>query len=189
VDPGDEEAALSAARLAQSAGISVNTYAIGPEALKYPRVTTEVARVTGGNYTPVQNPDDVIVLLAGASFADVEDVVFANLTTGDFSTDVRLTPDGSFSGYVPVREGRNRVRIVALASDGARGELELELEFRVSTVGARERLDELERIRRQNKELELRRRSLEIQTFREQQRKSLEIQVAPKAPDAKPENP
>ena len=186
VDPGDEEAALSAARLAESAGVSVNTYAIGPEALKYPRVTTEIARVTGGTYTPVQNPDDVMVLLAGTSFANVEDVVFANLTTGDFSTDVRLTPDGSFSGYVPVQQGRNRVRIVALASDGSRGELELELEFELETAGSRERLDELERIRRQNKELELRRRSLEIETFRAQQKKSLEIKVAPKAPDAKP---
>ncbi len=177
VDAGDEEFALRAAELANVAGISVNTYALGPEALKYNRVTTEIARVTGGVYTPVQSPDDVIALLSGTTFSDVEDVVFTNLTTGDFSTDVRLAPDGTFAGYVPVREGRNRVRIVALASDGTRGELELELDFALSQVGSRDNLGELERIRRQNRELEIKRRSLEIETFRAQQRRNLEIRV------------
>ena len=55
------------------------------------------------------------MLRQGVSFANVEDVVFTNLSTGDFSTDVRLNPDGSFQGYVPVREGMNRVRVNALA--------------------------------------------------------------------------
>ena len=177
VDPGDEEFALRAAELAHTAGISINTYALGPEALKYNRATTEIARKTGGVYTPVQRPDDVIALLAGTSFSDIEDVVLTNLTTGDFSTDVRLAPDGSFAGYVPVREGRNRVRIVALASDGTRGELELELDFSLSRVGSPDKLAELERIRRQNRELDLKRRSLDIEAFRAQQRRSVEIRV------------
>ncbi|HEY8120579.1 MAG TPA: vWA domain-containing protein [Myxococcota bacterium] len=177
VDEGDEEFALRAADLANSVGISINTYALGPEALKYNRTTTEVARITGGVYTPVQSPDDVIALLAGTTFSNIEDVVFTNLTTGDFSTDVRLAPDGSFAGYVPVREGRNRVRIVALASDGTRGELELELDFALGQVGSRDKLGELERIRRQNRDLELKRRNLEIEAFRAQQRRTLEIKV------------
>jgi len=189
VDAGDKEAALRAAELARSADISINTYALGPEALKYNDVTTEIARVTRGQYTPVQSPDDVIALLAGTTFSDVEDVVFTNLTTGDFSTDVRLAPDGAFAGYVPVREGRNRVRIVALASDGSRGSLELELDFHLSEVGSRDKLAELERIRRQNRELEIKRRSLEIEAFRAQQRRQLEIRVKEDAPppDAKSE--
>jgi Mg-chelatase subunit ChlD len=177
VDAGDEEFALRAAQLAHTAGVSINTYALGPEALKYNRVTTEIARVTGGVYTPVQSPDDVIALLSGTTFSDVEDVVFTNLTTGDFSTDVRLAPDGTFAGYVPVREGRNRVRIVALASDGTRGELELELDFALSQVGSRDKLAELERIRRQNRDLEIKRRSLEIEAFRARERRELEIKL------------
>jgi Mg-chelatase subunit ChlD len=187
VDAGDEEFALRAAELAHTAGISINTYALGPEALKYNRATTEIARLTGGVYTPVQSPDDVIALLAGTSFSDIEDVVFTNLTTGDFSTDVRLAPDGSFAGYVPVQEGRNRVRIVALASDGTRGELELELEFALSRVGSRDSPGELERIRRQNRELEISRRNVEIEAFRAQQRRSLEIQVKGGEKEAPPE--
>ena len=177
VDPGDEEFALRAAELAHAAGISINTYALGPEALKFNHTTTEIARITGGVYTPVQRPDAVIALLAGTSFSDVEDVVLTNLTTGDFSTDVRLAPDGSFAGYVPVREGRNRVRVSALASDGSRGNLELELEFALGKVGSGDAAAELERIRRQNRELEIRRRSVEIEAFRAQQRRDLEIRV------------
>lgn len=178
-DPGDAEAAVRAAEVARQAGITVNTYALGPTALRYPEVMTEMARTTRGTYTPVQNPGDIIPLLAGVSFADVEDVVVSNLTTGDLSTDVQLAPDGSFTGYVPVREGKNRVRVSALASDGSRGAAEFELVFRRAELGDRDRLRELERIRRQNKQLELRRMELEIEAFREQQRKELELRAAP----------
>ena len=179
IDPGDGEAALRAAELADRAGITVNTYALGPVALRYPEVMTEMARRTQGTYTPVQSPGDIIPLLAGVTFADVEDVVFTNLSTGDLSTDVELSPDGSFTGYVPVREGPNRVRVSALASDGSRDQVEFELVFQRSQVGDRDRMKELERIRRQNKELELRRMELEIEAFREQQRKELELRAEP----------
>ncbi len=176
-DPGDEEAALRAAQLARSAGISINTYALGAAALQYPRVVTEMARMTVGTYTPVQNPGDIVTLLQGVTFADVEDVVLTNLSTGEFSTDVRLAPDGSFTGFVPVREGRNRVRISALASDGSRGNVELEFDFQHDQVGDRSRLGELERIREQNKQLEIHRLGLEIEQFRQEQRKRLEIEA------------
>lgn len=181
-DPGDDEAALRAAQLAHQAGISINTYALGPGALQYPRVVTEMARMTLGTYTPVQSPGDIVTLLQGVSFADVEDVVFTNLTTGEFSSDVRLAPDGSFTGFVPVREGRNRVRVSALASDGSRGSLELEFDFEHTEIGDRSRLGELERIRRQNQALELHRRGLEIEAFRREQRKSVEIEARPGEP-------
>jgi hypothetical protein len=177
-DPGDEEAALRAAQLARDAGISINTYALGPAALQYPRVVTEMARLTVGTYTPVKNPGDIVTLLQGVSFADVEDVVLTNLSTGEFSTDVRLAPDGSFTGFVPVREGKNRVRVSALASDGSRGSVELEFEFHHDQVGDRSGVAELERIREQNKQLELHRLGLEIEKFRREQKKQVEIEPA-----------
>jgi hypothetical protein len=182
-DPGDDEAALQAAQLAHQAGISINTYALGPTALQYPRVVTEMARMTLGTYTPVQSPGDIVTLLQGVSFADVEDVVLTNLTTGEFSSDVRLAPDGSFTGFVPVREGRNRVRVSALASDGTRGSVELEFDFEHAEVGDRTNVAELERIRRQNKALELHRLGLEIEDFRREQKKSIEIEARPRPED------
>jgi hypothetical protein len=173
IDPGDSEAAVRAAQVAHRAGIIINTYALGQGALTYPQVVTEMARVSLGTYTPVQNPGDIIMLLQGVSFANVEDVVFTNISTGDFSTDVRLNPDGSFQGYVPVREGPNRVRVIALASDGSRGAVEFDFVFKRSELSGRDKLRELEEIQRQNKALELRRLELEIKAFRDQQRKEI----------------
>ncbi len=177
IDSGDEEAAVRAAALAHQAGISINTYALGPQALRYPKVMTEMSRLTVGTYTPVQRPGEIITLLQGITFANVEDVVLTNLTTGDFSTDVRLSPDGGFTGFVPVAVGTNRLRVSALATDGTRGSREFDIVFeRIATPG-RGNMAELDRIRAQNKELELRRLELDIESFREEQRKLLEIEA------------
>lgn len=176
-DEGDTEAAVSAAKLAQQAGITINTYALGPHALAYPIAATEMARVTLGTYTPVQNPGDIVALLQGVSFANIEDVVMTNLTTGEFSTDVRLNPDGSFVGVVPVQPGENRVRITALASDGSRGSQEIEVRFQRAELTDRELALELERIRRINKELLLLRERQRIEEFRKRERKELELEV------------
>ena len=178
-DEGDIEAALNAARLAHKAGIVVNTYALGPNALTNPIAATEMARITLGTFMPVQNPGDIISFLQGVTFANIEDVVFTNLTTREVSTDVQLAPDGSFSGFVPVQEGRNKVRITALASDGSSGSVDLDLIFEKSGLTERELALELDRIRERNKQLLLLVERERIQRFRERQRKVLEFEPAP----------
>jgi hypothetical protein len=174
-DPGDTEAALSAARLAHKAGITINTYALGPNALTNPLAATEMARITRGNFLPVRNPGDIISFLSGVTFANIDDVMFTNLTTREVSYDVDLSPDGSFSGFVPVREGHNRVRVTALASDGSSGSVELDLLFEKSGLSERELALELGRIRERNKQLMLLIERERIQRFRDQQRKVLEL--------------
>jgi Mg-chelatase subunit ChlD len=176
-DPGDTEAALNAARVAHKAGVTINTYALGQTALTNPLAATELSRITLGTFTPVQNPGDVITYLQGVSFANVDDVIFTNLTTSEISEDVRLSPDGSFSGYVPVREGTNRVRVTALATDGSEGSVEFDLEFEVSGLSGRELALELERIRKRNKELQLLIENERIQRFRAKQRKDLKLEA------------
>jgi Mg-chelatase subunit ChlD len=183
-DAGDTEAALNAARLAHKAGITVNTYALGPNALTNPIAATEIARITLGNFLAVQNPGDIISFLQGVTFANIDDVVFTNLTTREVSTDVRLTPDGSFSGFVPVKEGLNRVRVTALASDGSSGSVELDLVFERSGMTERELALELERIREHNKQLMLLVEQERIRRFREQQRKVIEFEASEPEPDA-----
>ena len=176
-DPGDIEAALGAARVASKAGITINTYALGPGALDNPIAATEMSRVTLGTFTPVKNPGDVITYLQGVTFSSVEDVIFTNLTTSEISEDVRLLPDGSFSGYVPVREGINRVRVTALATDGSEGFTEFDLEFAVSGRTNLELTLELDGIRRQNRELQLLIEREKVRQFREKQRKGLKLEV------------
>ena len=177
-EPGDTEAALNAARLAHKAGITINTYALGPNALTNPIAATEIARITLGTFMPVQNPGNIISFLQGVTFANVEDVVFTNLTTREVSYDVELLPDGSFSGFVPVTEGKNRVRVTALASDGSSGSVEFDLTFETSGLTSRELALELDRIRERNKHLMLLIERERIQRFREQQRKVLEFKAA-----------
>lgn len=182
-DPGDNEAALTAARLAHSAGIVINTYALGPSALNNPFAATEIARITRGTFMPVQNPGDIVSFLQGTSFANVDDVVFTNLTTREVSYDVELLPDGSFSGFVPVREGTNRVRVTALASNGSSGSVDLDLVFETAGLSQRALALELERIRERNKQLMLLIERERIQRFREHQRKQLELEASPEGPD------
>jgi hypothetical protein len=176
-DAGDTEAALNAARLAHKAGITVNTYALGPSALTNPIAATEVARITLGTFLPVQKPGDIISFLQGVTFANIEDVVFTNLTTREVSTDVRLSPDGSFSGFVPVKEGHNQVRVTALASDGSKGSVDLDLLFEKSGLSEKELALELDRIREHNKQFLLLVEQERIRRFREQQRKVVELKV------------
>ena len=177
-DPGDIEAALTAARLARQAGITVHSYGIGPSALDNPRAASEIARITQGTFLPVRKPGDIVSFLQATSFADVEDVSFTNLTTREISYDVDLAADGSFSGFVPVRAGSNRVRITALASDSTSSSVEFDLRFERSGASERELAVELERIRERNKELVLRAEREPIRRFREQQRKQLLFEPA-----------
>lgn len=178
-DAGDVEAALGAARLAHQAGLTLHTFAVGPDALTNPVAATEMARLTLGTFTPVRNPGDIIAVLQGVSFANIEDVVVTNLTTGDFSTDVHLQADGSFSGFVPVREGRNRVRVTALATDGQSGSVEVDVDFRMAGLSERELAKELDRIRERNRQLQLlvERKRIEEFRARERQRKELQLEV------------
>ena len=136
-----------------------------------------MARITLGNFMPVRNPGDIVSFLQGVSFANIEDVILTNLTTREVSYDVNLAPDGSFSGFVPVKEGQNRVRITALASDGASGSIEIDLLFEKSGLTERELALELDRIRERNKQLMLLIERERIQRFREEQRKVLEFEV------------
>jgi hypothetical protein len=179
-DPEDIEAVISAARLAKIAGVTINVYGLGPVAIDYPIAATEVARVTGGLYTPVRRPGDIVTLLTGVSFANVEDVVAVNLTLGEMSgpDDILLSPDGSFRGFVPVRPGKNRIRISALGSDGSRGSTELEITFKHQDLTDAELAAERDRIRKRNRELQLLMERRHQDAFRRSERERLlEIEV------------
>ena len=179
-DKEDIESAIAAARLAKAGGVTVNVYGLGPVAIDYPIAATEMARVTGGLYTPVRRPGDIVALLSGVSFANVEDVVAVNLTLGEMSgpDDIFLQPDGSFRGFVPVRPGRNRIRVSALASDGTRGSTEFDVEFKHQELTDAELAEELERIRTRNREIQLLMERKRQEVFRRQVReRSLQIEV------------
>jgi len=178
-DPEDIEAAVSAARLAKAGGARINVFGLGPRAVGYPIAATEMARVTGGRYTPVRNPGDILAVLTGISFANIEDVVAVNLTLGEMAEpdDVLLQPDGSFKGFFPVQPGLNRIRISALASDGSRGSTEFEIEFRHQDLTDAELAAELERIRERNRSLRLVMERERQKRFRNEIQRTLTIEI------------
>jgi hypothetical protein len=171
-DKEDDMAAIDAAQLAKIAGVMLNVYGLGPQAIDYPVAVNEMARVTNGSYTPVRVPGDIVALLSGVSFANVEDVVAVNLTLMEWAgpNDILLMPDGSFKGFVPVRPGTNRIRVSALASDGSRGSMEFDLNFAQQGMTSLELAAEQEKIRQRTKEIQLRLERDKQEAFRKQER-------------------
>jgi hypothetical protein len=189
-DKDDDRAAIDAAALAKVAGVMLNVYGLGPEAIDYPVAATEMAKATNGLYTPVRRAGDIVSMLSGVSFANVEDVVAVNLTLMEWAgpNDILLSPDGSFTGFVPVRPGMNRIRVSALASDGTRGSTEFDLQFAQQGMTELELAVERDRIRARTKEIQLRLERDKQEAFRKQEReRTLEIGVDKSAaPQANP---
>jgi Mg-chelatase subunit ChlD len=193
-DPEDTQSVISAAGIAKEAGIRINVFGLGPGATEYPEAVTQLARISGGLYTPVRRAGDIVALLTGVSFANVDDVVAVNLTMGEMSgkDDVAVFPDGSFRGFVPVQPGRNRIRVSALASDGTRGSQEVEVEFVPQELSNNELGEELERVRQRNREIQILTERKRQEAFRETERQralSVEVEDEKPKPAKAPEKP
>ncbi|HEX9146338.1 MAG TPA: VWA domain-containing protein, partial [Candidatus Binatia bacterium] len=115
----DTDLAINAARLAGKAGIKVHVFALGEEALSYPRAAVGIAKESGGTYTPISRPADVLAVVENISVVGVDYVQIVNQTLGQKATQLRLAADGFFSSAVPVAEGRNQIDVFARASDGS----------------------------------------------------------------------
>ena len=116
--PEDIDLTINAARLSGKAGIKVHVFALGDEALSYPRAAMGIAKESGGTYTPVMRPADALAVLENISVVGVDYVQVINQTIGQKATQLRLAADGFFSSAVPVAEGRNQIDVLARGSDG-----------------------------------------------------------------------
>jgi len=131
--PEDTDLAINAARLSGKAGIKVHVFALGEEALSYPRAALGIARESGGTYTPVVRPVDVLAVLDNISVVGVEYVQVVNQTTGQKASQLRLAADGFYSSAVPVVEGRNQIEVLARASDGSSGGATITVDYQSGT--------------------------------------------------------
>jgi len=186
-DPEDIEAAAAAAQAAGEAGIAINVFGLGDEANDFPIAPREISRATGGVYQRVDVPGEIVAVFSGASFASIASVVAVNLTTGELAAleDLRLLPDGTFHGFVPVRPGENRVRVSAFSTGGRRGSAEFEVEFRPARRSAAEMEAELERLRARTRAILIESERLRQETYRQRERRrTLEIEADPPAPPA-----
>jgi hypothetical protein len=190
-------AVLAAAGRARRAGVRIDSFAIGPEALGGPLPVVEMAAITDGLFTPVRHPGKLVRSMSLVSFARVETLELRNLTTKQAAYELRLHADGSWNALVPVAPGRNELEVWARGVDGAEARQRLAvtrttgreppplpaelLPRKNALLAARLEALDAERAERVRREL-----IIEIQTEREaarrratRQRKELRIEVLP----------
>jgi hypothetical protein len=159
--PEDTDLAINAARLSGKAGIKVHVFALGEEALSYPRAAVGIAKESGGTYTPVKRPADALAVVENISIVGVDYVQIVNRTTGQKATQLRLAADGFFSSAVPVAEGRNQIEVYARASDGTNGHDAITVYYQTGTQ-----------------------KSLDLEVFLEKEKKlKLEVERLGKSPE------
>src|SRR5215831_1459733 len=117
--PEDTDFAINAARLAGKAGIKVHVFALGEEALSYPRAAVGIAKESGGTYTPVSRPADLLAVVDHVPVVKVDLLKVTNQTIGKEAFLSRLAVDGYFASAVPVVEGLNQIQVLVRANDGS----------------------------------------------------------------------
>jgi hypothetical protein len=159
------EEAIQAARDAFERGIRIYTIALGisdeeSESLR------EIAALTGGVYTSLLEPADIIEALPNIDLRGVADITVRNLTTAHDARAMRVWADGSFDGFVELRPGVNRLRVTAR---GPRGEklVEDRLVYFDKRAPRDDRERAIEARKLQHLRDTLRERSLEVQVARE----------------------
>lgn len=114
----DTDLAIGAARIGGKAGIKIHVFALGEESLSYPRAAVGIAKESGGIFTPVVRPADILRVLEEISVVGVDYVEVLNKTTGQKASELRLAADGFFSAALSVAEGLNHIQVLARGSDG-----------------------------------------------------------------------
>jgi len=115
----DVQLTLNAARLAGKANIKVHVFGLGDEVVSFPWAAQGIAKESGGTYTPVARPADVLGVMDQVSVVGVDFVQVVNQTAGQKATQIRLAADGFFAAALPVVEGKNQIDVLARSSDGS----------------------------------------------------------------------
>jgi hypothetical protein len=145
--------ALAAATALRSSGIELHVFGFGPSGDLSQPALSAFARSAGGTYRGIRIPSDVTGLF-GSDLDDlINGVEIENLDSGTGALDVVLSGDGSFSGYVLLHEGTNRIRVHLDTPLNVRGDREVVVYFERKEPSSWEILRELERTHSRNREL------------------------------------
>jgi hypothetical protein len=106
-------ASLDAIDRAAAFGVQIDSFGIGREALEGPIVPVEMAARTGGEFTPVRHPGDLVDVIDNPSRAKFDGVAVRNTTTDRIARDLIARPDGSWAALVDLEEGENRIEVTA----------------------------------------------------------------------------
>ena len=117
-EPVGRAEALAAAEMLGELGVPVHAFALGHTAIENSDFYRTLAESSGGRFTPLENPADVVSELANVRFTGLKDIRIESSPSGQPGRAVRVFPNGSFDAYVPLAEGTNRVTITGLMENG-----------------------------------------------------------------------
>jgi hypothetical protein len=185
------EEALAAAREVAQATARLDVFALGPEARKGEDVLLEMAAISAGALTLLERPGDVLFHLPAVELSDIVDLRLENVTAAKPGRAVRLFPDGSFDGFVPLERGANRLRVTAISAKGGRATLERSVLYDPDSARDGDLALEVERLRQL-----VRDRTIEVELAAEMKRKARaarerSLEIAPERrpqPPAQPQN-
>jgi hypothetical protein len=170
--------ALWSAHAAAAADIRIHAFALGHEALPGHAVFAELATLSGGRFEHLAEAGDAIARLPQTDLVGLAELRVVNETTGRPARALRTFPDGRFDGFVELAPGANRLRVDAVANDGARAVVERTI-VRSRAALDRERTEALlEALRRRTREVELR---AEMERTRRVRSLELELRAEPRA--------
>jgi len=161
VAEADVQLTVNAARLAGRAGIKIHVLGLGEEVVNFPWAVQGIAKESGGTYTPLSRPADVLAIMDQISVVGVDFVQIINQTSGQKAANLRLAADGFFAAALPVVEGKNQIDVLARASDGSNGRASISVFYQSGTQ-----------------------KSLELEVFLEREKKlKLEVEKLGKTPE------
>ena len=96
----------------------MSTVAIGSLALEGPIAAVEIAERTGGAFIPVRRAAGLLEAIEEVKLAPSVGMEIVNRTTSEMARDFRMTPGGSWGGFVPLASGENRIEVVARTEGG-----------------------------------------------------------------------
>ncbi|MDJ0785804.1 MAG: VWA domain-containing protein [Myxococcota bacterium] len=129
------EAVLRATNRARKLGVKIHSFGIGRDALQGPVAVVEMARRTGGYFTPVRHPGDLVAVIENVNLTQVSEITVENLSTSAPASELEHKADGSFAALVPLQTGNNRIRVKAIARDGSEAEAEVLVQYAPSEPG------------------------------------------------------
>jgi von Willebrand factor type A domain/Glucodextranase, domain B len=110
--------ALAAADRMGEIGIPVHAFALGKIAIEDPDFFRGMAERTGGKFVPLEKPAEVVTEFANIRFTGLQNVEIQSSPIGQTGRAVRVFPNGSFDGYIPLAEGKNQITITGVMEDG-----------------------------------------------------------------------
>jgi len=110
--------ALELAQQLGEIGVPVQAFALGETALEDPEFYRELAERSGGRFIPVEDPANVVNEFANIRFTGLMDVQIHSTPSNKPGRAIRVFPNGSFDGYVPLVPGRNEVTITGVMETG-----------------------------------------------------------------------